>query len=151
MKTQIRNYVFMAFVCLCLCGIIAVSGTVVAGENEYKVTDNEELFVTWINMDYTGGWPPQMIIFKPGEFDCYSSVNDEKPMWTAEYHISQKWTDAVGNIWYKHRYKAGAMGSGFELCKISDSGKTLEFIFSQWGYPDKLDMKDENYRKFTRK
>ena len=130
---------------------MAFSGTVLAGENEFKATENEEFFGTWVNMDYTGGWPPQMIIFKLGEFDCYSSVNDKGPMWTAEYRISQKWTDEKGNIWYKHRFKAGAMGSGFELCKISESGKTLEFIFSQWEYPKEIDINKENYRKFYRK
>jgi len=131
--------------------LVAFSGTVLAGENEYKATDNEELFGTWVNMDYKDDMYVQMIIFKLGEYGLYSSVNDNEPMWTAEYRISQKWTDAKGNIWYKHRFKAGAMGSGFELCKISESGKTLEYIFSQWEYPKELDTNSEYYRKYNRK
>ena len=47
--------------------LVAFSGTVLAGENVYKATDNEELFGTWVNMDYTGGMPPQMLIYKLGE------------------------------------------------------------------------------------
>ena len=151
MKTQIRNIIVMAFISLSLCGIIAFSGTVLAGENVYKATDNEELFGTWVNMDYTGGMPPQMIIFKPGEYDDYSAVNDKESMWTAGYLISNKWTDAKGNIWYKTRWKAGMMGSGFSLCKISESGKTLEYIYSQWEYPKELDIDSEYYRVYYRK
>jgi hypothetical protein len=131
--------------------LVAFSGTVLAGENEYKVKDNEELFGTWVNMDYKGDMHVQMIIFKLGEYGLYSSTNDNEPMWTAEYRISKKWNDAKGNTWYKYRFKAGAMGSGFELCKISDSGKTLEYIFSQWEYPMELDINSENYRKYNRK
>ena len=35
--------------------LVAFSGTVLAGENVYKATDNEELFGTWVNMDYQEG------------------------------------------------------------------------------------------------
>ena len=131
--------------------LVAFSGTVLAGENEYKATDNEELFGTWVNMDYKDENHSQMIIFKLGEYGHYSSANDNEPMWTGEYRISEKWTDPKNNIWYKHRFKAGAMGSGFELCKISESGKTLEYIFSQWGYPEELDINSEYYRVYYRK
>ncbi len=82
-------------------------------------------------------------------WDCV--LNDNEPMWTEEHHISNKWTDAKGNIWYKHRWKAGGMGSGFTLSKISDSGKTLEYIFSQWEYPKELDINSEYYRVYYRK
>ena len=130
--------------------IVAFSGTVLAGENVYKATDNEELFGTWVNMDYTGGWPPQMIIIKLGEEEAYSSANDTEPMFTSESLISHKWTDAKGNIWYKNQYKQ-KMDSGFVLSRISESGKMLEFVFSQWEYPTELDISSEYYRKFTRK
>jgi hypothetical protein len=151
MKTQIRNFIIMTFISLSLCGIIAFSGTVLAGENVYKATDNEELFGTWVNMDYGDEMHAQMINFKLGEYGLYSSANDSEPMWTAEYRISQKRTDAKGNIWYEYRWKAGAMGSGFSLLKISDSGKTIEYIFSQWEIPKELDINNENYRTYNRK
>jgi hypothetical protein len=131
--------------------LVAFSGTVLAGENVYKATDNEELFGKWINMDYRDEMHAQMINFKLGEYGLYSSANDSEPMWTAEYRISQKRTDAKGNIWYEYRWKAGAMGSGFSLLKISESGKTIEYIFSQWEIPDELDVNNENYRKYKRK
>jgi len=134
---------------------VAFSGTVLAGENAYKATDKEELFGTWVNMDYQESGhtthSPQKLIVKLGESGLYSSANDNEPMWTEEIEISHKWTDAKGNIWYKHRWKAGGFGSGFTLSKISDSGKTLEYIYSQWEYPKKLDISSEYYRIYYRK
>jgi hypothetical protein len=131
--------------------LVAFSGTVLAGESVYKATDNEELFGKWINMDYKDGNHSQMIVFKLGETEAYSSANDNEPMWTAENLISHKWTDAKGNIWYKTRWKAVAMGSGFTLFKISESGKTLERVWSQWEHPKELDINDETYRIYYRK
>ena len=134
--------------------LVAFSGTVSAGENVYKATDNEELFGTWVNMDYQEGvqtHSPQKLIIKLGECGLYLSANDNEPMWTEEIHISHKWTDSKGNIWYKHRWKAGGMGSGFTLSKISESGKTLEYIYSQWEYPKELDINSEYYRVYYRK
>jgi hypothetical protein len=134
---------------------VAFSGFVLADENEYKATDKEELFGTWVNMDYQEGedltHAPQKLIIKSGECGLYSSIKDNDPMWTEEINITHKWTDAKGNIWYKHRWKAGGMGSGFTLSKISDSGKTLEYIYSQWEYPKELDLNSEYYRVFHRK
>ena len=43
--------------------LVAFLGPVLAGENEYKATDNEELFGTWVNMDYKDDLYVQMIIF----------------------------------------------------------------------------------------
>ena len=134
--------------------LMAFSGTVLAGENVYKATDNEELFGTWVNMDYQEGvqtHSPQKLIIKLGKCGLYLTANDNEPMWTEEIHISHKWTDAKGNIWYKHRWKAGGMGSGFTLSKISESGKTLEYIYSQWEYPKELDINSEYYRVYYRK
>ena len=130
--------------------LVAFSGTVLAGENVYKATDNEELFGTWVNMNYTGGSPAQMIIIKLGEEEAYSSANDTEPMFTAENLISHKWTDAKGNIWYKYRYR-GNLEGGFVLSRISESGKMMEFVFSQWEYPTEIDISSEYYRKFNRK
>ena len=134
--------------------VVAFTCTVLAGDNEYKATDNEELFGTWVNMDYkesgTTTHVPQKLIIKPGECGLYSSTNDNEPMWTEEIVISHKWTDSEGNIWYKHRWK-GIMASGFTLSKISESGKTLEYVYSQWEYPKEIDVNSEYYRVFYRK
>ena len=130
--------------------LVAFSGMVFAGENVYKTTDNEELFGTWVNMNYTGGMPPQMVIFKHSEAGYYMSPNDKEPMWKAEVLLSHKWSDAKGNIWYKSQFKA-LMDSGFSLIKISNSGATLESIHSQWEYPKDLDANSGYYRVYYRK
>ena len=91
-----------------------------------------------------------MFIIKLGKEEAYSSVNDTEPMFTSESLISHKWTDAKGNIWYKYRYR-GNLEGGFVLSRISESGKIMEFVFSQWEYPTEIDISSEYYRKFNRK
>jgi hypothetical protein len=142
------KYISNLFVILIL---VVFSVTVGTGESVYTATESEELFGTWVNTDYKDGMHAQMYIQRLGENERYSSVNDEEPTWTAETLINQKWTDSNGNIWYKIRWKAGAMGSGFSLIKISDSGKTLERVWSQWEHPKALDISDETYRIYYRK
>ena len=131
--------------------LVAFSGTVLAGENVYKATDNEELFGKWVNMEYTTGTPPQMANFKLGENEYYSSVDDKESMFTAEFIISHKWTDSKGNIWYRAKWNAGMMGSGFSLIKLSESGNTFESNFSQWEHPKEIDINNEYYRLYYRK
>ena len=131
---------------------VAISGAVLAGDSEYKATDKEELFGAWVNLDYAEeGLHAQMITFNLGEYAVFMSAKDNEPMFIAECGISHKWTDAKGNIWYKYQWKAGMMGSAFVLSKISESGKTLEYVFSQWEYPKELDINNENYRIYSRK
>ena len=105
-------------------------------------------------MDYketTQTHSPQKLIMKYGVCGLYSSANDTEPMWTEEINISHKWTDTKGNIWYRYRWTAGLMGSGFVLSKISETGKTLESIMSQWEYPKAIDSNHDTYRKYFRK
>ena len=131
--------------------LVVFSITVLAGENEYKATDNEDLFGTWVNIDYTDGMIAQVYIIRLGENERYSSVNDQEPMWKEESRITHKWTDAKGNIWYRARWNGGLNWSGFVLLNISESGKTLEWVSSQWEHPKEFDINDETYRVYYRK
>jgi hypothetical protein len=130
--------------------LVAFSGTVLAGENVYKATDNEELFGAWVNKDYSGR-PPQKVIYKLGGTEIFPFGNEKEAQWTTEDIISHKWADSEGNIWYKSKYKANYGDSGFMLLKVSNSGKTLEFVFQAIEHPKKLDIKNDNYRIYNRK
>ena len=121
------------------------------GEDEYKVSDNEELFGAWVLIDYKDGTPPKRVTIKPGGYDGFYPADAMEPMWTAEYAISDKWTDAEGNVWYKVRWVIANINGGFSLYKISESGKILEQINSQWEYPKELDANSEYYRVYYRK
>ena len=131
--------------------LVALVTNVLAGENEYKATDNEELFGTWILVDYNDGTPPQKLIFKLGSYEGFYSVDAKEPALNAEYHISHKWNDSKNNIWYKTKWQFIHFHRGFSLYKISDSGKILEHIYSQWEYPKEMDISNDNYRKYKRK
>jgi len=130
---------------------LGFAANVLAGENAYKATDNEELFGTWVLMDYNDGIPPRKLIFNLGSYDGFYSPDASEPAWNAEYHISHKWTDSKGNIWYKTKWQVMHFQRGFSLSKISESGKTLEFVFSQFEYPKEIDISNDNYRKYHRK
>jgi hypothetical protein len=137
---------------LILCIIlVALAPTVLAEENEYSATDNEELFGKWYLVDYTDGTPPQMVILGPGSWNGYYSVDDEEPGWKANNLITHKWTDAKGNIWYKTQWRVIHFHRGFSLFKISDSGKILEHIYSEWEYPNEINNSNDNYRIYRRK
>ena len=140
----------LASLMICLL-FVAFSAFVMAEENEYKATNNEELFGEWILEDYTEGPPPQMVIFKLGSWDGYYSTDDKEPGWKAKNLITHKWTDAKGNVWYKTQWRVIHFHRGFSLYQISDSGKTLEHVYSEWEYPKKMDTGNDNYRIYKRK
>ncbi|MBE3065794.1 MAG: hypothetical protein IMZ69_12360 [Spirochaetes bacterium] len=65
--------------------------------------------------------------------------------------FAEKWVDAEGNHWYKIRVtnwacpsKAGLV-EGFMLVRISASGKILEGVFSQTGYPTEVSSLGSKY------
>ena len=130
---------------------VAFMANGLGGEDEYKVSENEELFGAWVLIDYKDGTPPQKLIFTIGSYDGFYPADAKEPMWSAEYTISDKWTDAKGNVWYKVRWVIANINGGFSLYKISESGKTLEQIHSQWEYPKEMDTNNDNYRKYKRK
>ena len=112
--------------------------------------DNEELYGTWINMDYTGR-PPQKTVFNPDGTAGSSASVDFDPYWKIRYLIVGKWTDSEGNIMYKSHWVGNWREEGFSLYKISNSGDTLEYVFDHDDYPKEIDPKHTYYRKYNRK
>lgn len=112
--------------------------------------DNEELYGTWINMDYTGR-PAQKLVFNPDGTAGSSASVDLDTHWKIRYLIVGKWTDSEGNIMYKSHWVGNWREEGFSLHKISNSGGTLEYVFDHDDYPKEIDPKHSNYRKYTRK
>ena len=131
--------------------LVVFAANVLEGENVYKATEDEELFGTWLLVEFTALTPPKKVTYKLGSYDGYYPADAKEPMWTATYIISDKWTDAKGNIWYKTRWQIASINGGFMLYKISDAGETLETINSQWEYPKKIDSSNDYYRKYKRK
>ena len=129
--------------------LVAFTSDSIAGERGYYAKDNEELYGTWINMEYKG-MPAQKIVRKPdGTSEIFMSANLKKPSYMARYLITGKWTDPEGNIWYKIHWVGEWREEGYTLFKISNSGKSLESV-TDTKYPTEIDPKNNLYRKYTR-
>lgn len=72
---------------------------VLAGEKSYVAKDNEELYGTWVNPNYssvhTGEASDQKIIFRTDmTFELFRwLLGKEVSFWTGPYKITDKWTD----------------------------------------------------------
>jgi hypothetical protein len=114
--------------------------------------DAEELYGTWVNMDYKWGRPPQKLIHKSdGTFESFMNADSKVPSWRGTEVIDEKWKDSKGNIWFRIKWSGNWGESGYELAKISNSGNTYEYVFSNDEYPKEIDPKHKYYRIYTRK
>ena len=113
--------------------------------------ESDELYGTWVNMDYKWGRPPQKLIFKSdGTFESFVNADSKASTWQGTNLIEKKWKDSEGNVWFKIKWSGNWGESGYELAKISNSGNTYELVFSNDEYPKEIDPKHENYRIYTR-
>ena len=115
----------------------------------------EEYYGTWVNTDYDRSIGTHMLAKTIHNHDgtcaLYITTSDTEPYLTATFTIEDKWTDSEGNIWYKILYtKTEQIISYFELTKISDSGTTLELVFSIIDYPTEIDPNAYGYRIYYR-
>jgi len=124
---------------------------VIAGENYYFAEDDEALYGTWVNL-YYGTNPLQKLVYNPnGTGWGATNANSESPVWKIRYLITGKWKDSQGNIMYKTHWVGSEGNAGYSLYKISNSGKTLEYMNSHTDYPEEIDPKSSYYRKYFRK
>ena len=132
--------------------IIFVASESMAEMSIYFAGENEPIYGTWINMDYHGT-PAQVLIYNPDGTGAASNSVHLDPLWKMRYLITAKGVDPVGNIMYKIHWigKWTWQPEGFTLCKISNSGNTLEYVSYPDKYPSKIDPKNNLYRKYTRK
>jgi len=131
--------------------LLAFTGNIFAQDMLYVAEENEGIYGTWVNMDYQpDAHPRQKIINYPGKWATYGSAGSETATETGKYTITEKWTDSEGNIWYKGEV-VFPFQKAYELDKISNSGKTWEFVFSSSKYPTKIDPEDSDYHIYHRK
>ena len=131
--------------------LFAFASQVIAGEWGYFAKDQEEFYGTWVNMDYFGS-TPQKIIYRPvGTFSYFRNANSEAPDNGGRYLITGKWSDSMGNLFYKSNWVGDWGEEAYQISKISNSGKTLEFVLSYDEPPRNIDPDNIWYRKYTRK
>lgn len=73
------------------------------GQYKYTPNENEELYGTWVNKEYSGSiyYQPQKEVVTADRYDWYHLIPDSVPYEGGTYQIDSKWMDAKGNIWYK--------------------------------------------------
>ena len=115
----------------------------------------EELYGTWVNSDYNASAEIAKLIVDPdpgirddanGTVIRYLRGSDKQPYTRFSFRIEETWNDDEGNIWYK--IEALVEMEYYHLWKISNSGNTLELVFTRQNYPDEIDSNHANYRIF---
>ncbi len=109
--------------------VLIIAGSCATGKKIISVDDAMKQFEgVYVNTEYSG-----QDVYHPQKFV-----------------ITNKWIDSTGNIWYTLIRDAGEIaGQDYGLCKISDSGKTWEYIFASEDYPIEeweSDKFEYNYR-----
>jgi hypothetical protein len=131
--------------------LCAFTMDVFAGGDYYFARDDEELYGTWVNL-YYGTNPPQKLVYNPnGTGWSAINANSKLPDWKIRYLITGRWKDSQGNIMYKTHWVGNWGDDGYSLCRISNSGNTLEYMNSHIDYPKEIDPKSSYYRKYNRK
>ena len=118
---------------------------------QYVPKEDEELYGTWVNTDYSGAYfEEQKIVISADKIEKHSLSSIDIPPEKGKHTIIDKWTDSEGNILYKR--KAEGVYMWFELDKISRDGTTLEvvysFVFDK--YPTEIDPNHKDYRIYHR-
>ena len=138
---------------LCLV-LVAFSGNALAEEKAYVPKQDEELYGTWVNPDYNTETSPAKTLLNPdGTSLSYWKEESTLVATRGNFSITDKWSDSAGNVWYKITYTwkmGGYSETGYELARISNSGKTYEYVSSRAEYPKELSPKHPSYSIYHR-
>ena len=88
---------------------------------------------TWINEEYDdiAGKKPKKVYFPDGTWKRYRNIDSEYFSCEGEDILVDKWKDPNGTIFFESKCECFSHGNtGYQLAKISDSGNTLELLFT---------------------
>ena len=112
-------------------------------------SEADEICCTWVNLKYSSSDSPQKLIINyDGTFASYSSKASTDALKRGTYLIRKKWEDSEGNKWYQIRGLLDEVEYG--LARVSDNGKTLEYLYKHDQFPVDIQSDDASYRKYTR-
>ena len=79
-----------------------------------------------------------------------TGLNNKSILYGDIFLITDSWTDSEGDSWFKVEWHIGAYVEGakarqYKLSKISNAGRTLEFVLSKIEYPTEIDPKHSDY------
>ena len=125
---------------------VAFAAGAIAGEKGYFAEDKEELYGTWVNMEYKSKSAQKIIYKSDGTIEFSRAALN----WRARYLITGKWEDTQGNIFYRYHWIDEYGLVAYTLSRISNSGNTLETVRDHEAYPKEIDLKGIFYLKHTR-
>jgi hypothetical protein len=131
--------------------LMAFATDVTAGKFRYFAGDNEELYGEWVNTNYTTNPLQKWVINPDGTAWGCSRADLDIHAYRMRYLITGKWKDSNGNIMYKSHWVGSWGAEGFQLSRISASGKKLEYDYHPKVYPIRIDPKSVYYRVYFRK
>jgi len=160
MKT--RTFVFILILVLAVSVVFVVScdnGGVIppsSGTSDISTT----LSGTWINPDYDGtmfqenGNPAKVICTHISgndyTWDFYFFHDDEVPIDTITWTLTDQWTDSEGNVFTRWYRDIGDGEHAYGLAKIHADNETMEVMGSNVDYPAEIDPAGENYGIYSR-
>ncbi len=156
-----KRWPIFAFSAFVVCVLVVVGGCLSAQPHFTKSPVhtpewNEELYGTWINLDYPGNrdFSQKWSLYRHGICERHYEEDNVAADSIRTFFFIEKWKDAEGNVWYTtHEMKAGWTSILYVLYKISKGGSVLETIWSTQGYPEPGQLNSENnkYRIMYRK
>ncbi len=120
--------------------ILVISVLLIAGScaTRKKALSEDDFFKsysgTWVNSDYSGvEFDFQKLVVEPdGTWETYANDIVEQRSCAGNITLIDSWTDPASIMWYRaykdYDYLCGS-DRQYEYGKISNSGKTLEFLY----------------------
>ncbi len=124
------------------------------GKKVYVAGEEEEIYGIWSNPGYKGEMfiDLPMMEFQPipeipsGKCLRYKTETGQTGAYEYNYQIHEKWTDKKGDVWYKLTVEYRPTSTyQFALCRISNSGRTIEMCLDNKDYPPEIDPNSRLY------
>ena len=118
----------LASILIFILAVVIIAGS---GTKKKRISDEDLTNAytgTWINSDYV--YKPKMVLYT-GKWELYN-MKREKPVCYGEIELMEKWIDSNGDIFFEYGWECMNHGTvGYELVKISDSGNTMERLYTE--------------------
>ena len=132
------------FITMAVCFSIIFSAVV-------SLSESDEICCAWFNLKHIEGNFPQKIMFHyDGTYATYQMMNSSNVFSRRTYQITKKWSDSKGSIWYNIIMHDSKQGKQYQLARISQNGRKLEFICKEDNYPMELKPDQSGYCSYLR-
>ena len=104
-----------------------------------SLSETDKLFNMWSNLNYLDGNFPQKIEFNyDGTYATYKYAGSMDATSRGTYQITKKWSDSKGYIWYQVIISDLVEGKRYQLARVDNKGRKLEFAYNKDSYPSIL-------------